>query len=93
VAEDALRELLATVDMAEICITSGLALMQGEGPPDAFRDADVPGVAVVPRPAQGRKCARSWKFSTQIGADPDYPDVTPRDAQALRERDAADAAA
>ncbi|MCP8939189.1 isoleucine--tRNA ligase [Alsobacter sp. SYSU M60028] len=93
VADDALRGLLATVDMAEVCITSGLSLMAGEGPESAFRLDDVPGVAVVPRLAEGRKCARSWKFSTEIGRDPDYPDVTPRDAAALREIDAAGVAA
>jgi isoleucyl-tRNA synthetase len=48
----------------------------------------VRGVAVVPRLAQGRKCARSWKITPAVGADPAYPDVTPRDAQALREWEA-----
>jgi len=43
---------------------------------------------VVPKLAEGTKCARSWKISTAVGSDPDYPDVTPRDAQALREWDA-----
>ncbi len=56
-----------------------------KGRPDAFRLAEVPGVAVVPRRAEGRKCARSWRISPLVGADPDYPDVTPRDAEALRE--------
>jgi isoleucyl-tRNA synthetase len=42
-------------------------------------------VAVEPQPAPGRKCARSWKITTSVGADPDFPDVTPRDARALRE--------
>jgi isoleucyl-tRNA synthetase len=42
----------------------------------------------VPRPAEGRKCARSWKILTSVGSDPQYPDVSPRDAQALREWDA-----
>ena len=37
---------------------------------------------------EGRKCARSWKISPQVGSDPQYPDVTPRDAQALREWEA-----
>jgi isoleucyl-tRNA synthetase len=46
---------------------------------------DVRGVAVVPALAEGRKCARSWKISTAVGSDPQYLDVTPRDAQALRE--------
>ena len=91
VVDDGLRDLLSTVDLAEICITSGPLLMTGEGPRDAFRLDDVPGVAVVPRPAAGRKCARSWKFSTEIGADPDFPDITPRDAAAMREWDAAHA--
>ncbi|MEA2875296.1 MAG: isoleucyl-tRNA synthetase, partial [Hyphomicrobiales bacterium] len=31
---------------------------------------------------------RSWKISPAVGSDPDYPNVTPRDAQALREWDA-----
>jgi isoleucyl-tRNA synthetase len=56
-----------------------------EGPAQAFRLPDVPGVAVVVNLAEGRKCARSWKISHNVGADPQHPDVTPRDAQALRE--------
>ena len=63
-------------------------LVEGEGPAAAFRLDDVAGVAVEPRLAQGRKCARSWKISPAVGSDPQYPDVTPRDAQALREWDA-----
>jgi isoleucyl-tRNA synthetase len=73
------------VDLAELCITSGAVLVEGEGPPAAFRLPDVPGVAVVSRLAEGRKCARSWKISPAVGLDPQFPDVTPRDAQALRE--------
>jgi len=42
----------------------------------------------VPRRAEGRKCARSWKILPTVGSDPDYPDVSPRDARALREWDA-----
>ena len=34
---------------------------------------------------KARKCARSWKILTDIGADPEFPDVSPRDAKALRE--------
>ena len=40
---------------------------------------------MVPRLALGRKCARSWKISEGVGSDPEFPDVTPRDAAALRE--------
>jgi isoleucyl-tRNA synthetase len=74
-------------DLAEICITSAATLVQGDGPAGAFRLPDVAGVAVVPGLAEGEKCARSWKITPTVGADPDYPDVTPRDAQALREWD------
>ena len=49
----------------------------------------LPGVAVEFRRAEGVKCARSWRIQPDVGADRDYPDVTPRDARALREWDAA----
>ena len=84
-------ELFAAVvdtDLAEVCITSAATLVEGEGPSDAFRLPDVPGVAVVPKLAEGTKCARSWKTLASVGSDPDYPDVSPRDAKALREWDA-----
>ena len=59
--------------------------MQGEGPQDAFRLDDVAGVVVEVRLAHGTKCARSWKILESVGSDPAYPDVSPRDAKALRE--------
>ena len=51
----------------------------------AFTLPDVAGVAVKINLAEGTKCARSWKILTNIGADPEFPDVSPRDAKALRE--------
>ncbi len=89
VADAALLALLKSTDFAEVCITSGIELLAGEGPAEAFRLADVPGVAVAPQRAQGVKCARSWKYFDPATADPAYPDVSPRDAQALRELAAA----
>ena len=77
-----LFEAVVDVDLAEICITSAATLVNDEGPADAFR---LPDVAVVPQLAAGIKCARSWKILPDIGADPEYPDVSPRDAKALRE--------
>jgi isoleucyl-tRNA synthetase len=56
-----------------------------EPPEEAFRHSDVPGVAVVVEKAVGTKCARSWKILPTIGEDAEYPDVSPRDAEALRE--------
>ncbi len=101
IADPALLRLLAAelagehgeAGLAEIAITSALTVTPGEGPADAFRLEDVPGVAVEFRPAQGTKCARSWKILPSVGTDPEYPDVTPRDAQALREWTAARVAA
>jgi isoleucyl-tRNA synthetase len=85
VADAASRALLLSIDFAEICITSDITITGGAGPDDAFRLDEVAGVAVVPQPAQGRKCARSWKISPLVGSDPDFPDVSPRDARALAE--------
>jgi isoleucyl-tRNA synthetase len=88
VADPDLFAAAVDADLAELSITSGATLVEGDGPPDAFRLPDVPGVAVVPRIAEGHKCARSWKISPAVGLDPQFPDVTPRDAQALREWEA-----
>ncbi|MGA7972569.1 MAG: class I tRNA ligase family protein, partial [Pseudolabrys sp.] len=93
VSNEDLFEAVADVDLAEICITSAATLVKDEGPASAFRLPDVAGVAVVPNLAEGTKCARSWKVLNTIGADPAFPDVSPRDAQALREWDAARKAA
>ena len=85
IADADLRGALDGIDFAEVCITSEITVEAGEGPADAFRLAEIPGVAVVPAKAPGRKCARSWKISPLVGSDAEFPDVTPRDAQALRE--------
>ncbi len=89
VADADLRAALTGVDFAEICIVSDIAIDAGEGPAEAFRLPEVAGVAVVPRRASGVKCARSWKYFDAATAQADYPGVTPRDAQALRELTAA----
>ena len=88
VADPDLFAAAVDVDLAELCITSAATLVEGDGPPAAFRLDDVRGVAVEPRRAEGRKCARSWKISEAVGLDPQFPDVTPRDANALREWEA-----
>ncbi len=85
IADPDLRAAVTGTDFAEVCITSDIAVEAGEGPAEAFRLSDIAGVAVVPAQAPGRKCARSWKISTLVGSDAEFPDVTPRDAQALRE--------
>jgi isoleucyl-tRNA synthetase len=83
------KDIWAVVSSVEafedICITSDIAIQQGEGPADAFRLDEVAGVAVVFAKAEGQKCERSWKVHPSVGSDTEYPDVTPRDADALRE--------
>jgi isoleucyl-tRNA synthetase len=71
--------------MAEVCITSSYEIREGEAPAGAFTLPDVKGVAVVIEQAVGTKCARSWKILPTVGEDREYPDVSPRDAMALRE--------
>ena len=85
VADPELLKALDGQDFAEICITSGITVVGDEGPADAFRLPEVKMVAVEPTLAEGRKCARSWRITTDVGSDPDYPDVSARDAAALRE--------
>ncbi|KPF68452.1 isoleucine--tRNA ligase [Bosea sp. AAP35] len=85
IADSDLLAALSGLDLAEISITSGIRIENGEGPQEAFRLPDVPGVAVVPHRAAGVKCARSWKYFDPATADAAYPTVTPRDAKALRE--------
>jgi len=88
VSDPDLFAALVGVDLAEVAITSAATLVQGDGPPDAFRLDDVKGVTVEVQLAEGRKCARSWKILPSVGSDPAYPDVSPRDAKALREWEA-----
>jgi len=89
VKDDALRASLQAVDFAELCITSAITIVEGEGPADAFRLNDAQGVAVVIEKAPGVKCARSWKYFDPATADKRYPDITPRDAEAVAAWDAA----
>jgi isoleucyl-tRNA synthetase len=76
---------LFDIDLAEVCITSNAMATNDDAPASAFTLPDVPGVAVVVEKAVGTKCARSWKILPTVGEDAEYPDVSPRDAQALRE--------
>jgi isoleucyl-tRNA synthetase len=85
VSHPVILRYLIGIDLAEICITSNFEVREEEGPADAFRLDGVPDVAVIIEKAVGAKCARSWKISADVGSDPEYPDVSPRDAQALRE--------
>ncbi|MBX3477785.1 MAG: isoleucine--tRNA ligase [Brevundimonas sp.] len=65
------------LDAAEVFRTSGAELFPG-------------GEAVTAevRLAEYAKCARSWRRVPDVGSDPDYPDLSARDADAVRWLDA-----
>jgi isoleucyl-tRNA synthetase len=88
IADADLYNIIKDQDWAEIAITSGAILTQGDVPADAFTLDDVNGVGVLPKMAEGEKCARSWRVTTDVGSDPDFPALSARDAQAVREFDA-----
>jgi isoleucyl-tRNA synthetase len=84
----ALEAALSGIDLAEISITSDLAVSHQGAPADAFVLREVPGVAVVVEKADDkglRKCARSWRYTDDVGSDPEFPEVSARDAKALHE--------
>ncbi|MCI5078526.1 isoleucine--tRNA ligase [Oricola sp.] len=85
VTDDALRAAIEDLDMAEICITSAISVSPKPAPSGAFTLPEVAGVAVVPELAMGNKCARSWRVTEDIGSDAEFPEVSARDAAALRE--------
>ncbi|NTF06551.1 isoleucine--tRNA ligase [Agrobacterium rubi] len=85
IADAELMAALDGQDFAEICITSAISVVSGEGPADGFRLGEVQKVSVEQKLAEGRKCARSWRITTDVGSDPAFPDVSARDAAALHE--------
>ena len=85
ITDPALADAVGDSDFAEICITSGVQVETMAGPDEAFRIDEVGAVAVVPVLAQGVKCARSWRITDDVGSDPEFPDVSARDAAALHE--------
>ena len=85
IADPDLAAAVRGIDMAEISITSAIEIIESEGPADAYRTDEVKGVAVVFAKAEGKRCARSWRILPEVGTDPEYPDLSLRDAQAMRE--------
>ena len=76
-AGSAFIEALKGLDLTEICITSGGDLVEvpdgGVLPSGAFMLPDVAGVAVVPVPAAGEKCARCWQVLEEVGKSAAHP--------------------
>ena len=74
---------LKGLDLAEICITSGGQLVEGEAPAGAFALPDVAGVAVLPAPAAGNKCARCWQVLPEVGKSAKHPQLCRRCERAV----------
>jgi isoleucyl-tRNA synthetase len=67
VADPDVLKALKSVDFADICITSALALTGDPAPQEAFRLPEVDGVGVVFEKAEGEKCQRCWKILPDVG--------------------------
>ena len=83
--DEALLSIVRDIDFAEIAITSAALIAAKAVPEGAFTLADVAGVGVVAHKAPGTKCQRSWRITTDVGSDPEFPDLSARDATAVRE--------
>jgi isoleucyl-tRNA synthetase len=59
-------------DLADICIVSQVTVIQGEA------------LVVEFQKAEGNKCERCWKILPEVGTDPEFPNLTLRDADAVR---------
>ncbi|KIC15504.1 isoleucine--tRNA ligase [Leisingera sp. ANG-DT] len=59
---------LKSVNFADICITSDIALTNDPAPAEAFRMPEVDGVSVVFEKADGGKCQRCWKILPDVGS-------------------------
>jgi isoleucyl-tRNA synthetase len=89
IADADLVAAIEGIDLAQVCITSGIEVRADPAPAGAFALSEVAGVAVVPAKATGRKCARSWRYTDDVGSDAAYPELSARDAAAMREIDRA----
>jgi isoleucyl-tRNA synthetase len=82
-------DALAGLDLAEISITSGIDLKEGVPPAGSFTLEDVPGVGVIVRLADGKKCERCWKVLDDVGSEPAHPGICGRCADAVARHPAA----
>ena len=69
--DQATADVLATVPLADICITSDIDVQVGPAQERAVTDGftldDVPGVQVDFAMAEGEKCDRCWKILPDVG--------------------------
>jgi isoleucyl-tRNA synthetase len=70
--------LLHAVPFAQICITSGIRIVESDVPEAAYQLEGVPGVGVITAPAQGDKCARCWQTLPDVGEQETHPHLCGR---------------
>ncbi len=85
--DDALLAAVKGRDLAELFITSDVAIEKGEGPVGAFRLDDAKGVAVVVAESVHQKCQRCWRYMDDVGSNADHPDACGRCADAVDKLD------
>ncbi|MFN4023757.1 MAG: isoleucine--tRNA ligase [Hyphomonas sp.] len=75
--------------LADMAITSSANIIEGQGVPSTAFSLPDKTLGVVVSKATGIKCRRSWKYFDPATADPAFPDITPRDALAVKAWDKA----
>ena len=83
VADTGLASVLKSVNFADVCITSGIRLVEGKPPEGGFTLAGVEGVSVVFGKAEGQKCERCWRYTTDVGSVAQFPGACARCAGVL----------
>ena len=85
ISDDNYVGALKDIDLPEIFITSQAEMRNEKGPENAFTLDEIDDVAVICDIAEGNKCSRSWKILPEVGTDKEYPDLSLRDAEVMRE--------
>ncbi len=73
---------------ADLLITSQVDVRADEPPAEVFTLEGVDNIGVVAGKAAGKRCARSWRVTPDVGTDQRYPDLSARDADAVAHWDA-----
>jgi isoleucyl-tRNA synthetase len=81
--------ILKSVPFEEIAITSGIGIVTGEAPGQAFSLPDVKGVAVIANLSPGAKCERCWRVLPEVGGHKDHPHLCNRCDDAVAKSDPA----
>jgi isoleucyl-tRNA synthetase len=78
------------LDPAEVFRTSQATLLEWDDgsltssePGTSLYGSEEPLIVVRTLRAEGKKCARSWRILPEVGADPRYPELSLRDADAV----------